>query len=283
MLISGVVILYHPDPQEIIRNIHSYIDYVDILIIFDNSYSSPDLIKKIKAESSKIIFIQNEGNEGIAKPLNKALEMVIDKSLWLLTMDQDSYFEPAQASAFFNSFNKLFFHAENVAVLCPNHSDRAESSIINDDYEQVDKAITSGSVVNTRICSQLKGFEEKLFIDYVDFEYCYRCIMSGYKIIRFSNIYLNHTIGVKRQAGYFSVFKKSNRSIHSPFRVYFMVRNFLYVSKKYKRHLPEEIKQRKKELSVILKNNILFSGQFFRVLIAIIKGYLHFKQNKFSS
>ncbi|RYE54720.1 MAG: hypothetical protein EOP48_11700 [Sphingobacteriales bacterium] len=61
------------------------------------------------------------------------------------------------------------------------------------------------------------------------------------------------------------------------------VRNFLYVNEKYKKLLPEELKERRKGLLVILKNNLFFSGKFFRVLVAAIKGYLHFKMNKFSS
>jgi len=52
---------------------------------------------------------------------------------------------------------------------------------------------------------------------------------------------------------------------------------------KYQKLLPEEMKERKKGLLVILKNNLFFSGRFFQVLIAIIRGYLHFKLNKFSS
>jgi rhamnosyltransferase len=283
MEVSGVVILYHPDEERIISNIQSYIDYVNMLIVFDNSNCRNNLIESIKAISSKIIFISNVQNEGIAKPLNKALELVAGTSSWLLTMDQDSYFEPTHASSYFNSFVKLFFSSEDVAVVCPNHSFPNDLNKISDEYKEVARAITSGSIINTKICRKLNGFDKKLFIDDVDLEYCYRCILAGYKIIQFDNIYLNHTLGTQKQAGYFSIIRKSVRSLHSPFRVYYIVRNFLYVSTKYKKYLPMEIKQRRRELLITLKNNLFFSGKFFRVLVAIIKGYLHFKFNKFSS
>lgn len=282
MQISGVVILYHPHEEELIQNIHSYIGFVDCLIVFGNSNCNDDFIQRLKSISPKIIFIQNSKNEGIAKPLNKALT-IADKSSWLLTMDQDSYFEPAQAAAFFKSFNELFLSSKEISVVCPNHSLNRKVEIPNKIHEEVIATITSGSIINTKICKQLNGFDEKLFIDYVDFEYCYRCVTAGYKVIKFSNIYMNHSIGVKTQAGYFSTFKKTHRSIHSPMRVYFMVRNFLYVSTKFKKVLPQEIGQRKSELIVSLKNNILFSGKFFEVIKAILKGYLHFRQKKFSS
>lgn len=283
MEVSGVVILYYPNEKAVIRNIQSYIDYVTMLFVFDNSSCEDELIETIKAISSKIIFVPNARNEGIAKPLNKALELVADKSPWILTMDQDSYFEPMHGSSYFNSFAQLFFSSEDVAVVCPNHSFPDESNKINDEYKEVRRAITSGSIINAKICKKLNGFDEKLFIDDVDLEYCYRCTVAGYKIIQFDNIYLNHTLGNPKHVGYFSMLRKSARSLHSPFRIYYMVRNFLYVSAKYKKYLPMEIKQRRSELFVMLKNNLLFSGKFFRVLVAIIKGYLHFKLNKFSS
>jgi rhamnosyltransferase len=177
----------------------------------------------------------------------------------------------------------LFSRLGKVAVVCPNHSLQSNKAIINDQYKEVVHAITSGSIINTTICKRLNGFEEKLFIDDVDFEYCYRCVIAGYKIIQLSNIYLNHSLGTQREAGYFSVLGKSGRSIHSPFRIYYMVRNFFFVSTIYGKYLPEEMRQRRKELAVVLKNNLLFSGNFFKVLAAAIKGYLHFKLNKFSS
>ena len=283
MQISGVVILYYPNEGEVIRNIDSYIEHVSRLFVFANSDCSKNCVESIKSISSKIVFISNESNEGIAKVLNKSLELLSDKSEWLLTMDQDSYFEPTYAAAYFDSFNRLFSQSENIAVVCPNHSSNSRADAVDDKFKEVIHAITSGSIINVKICRQLNGFEEKLFIDDVDFEYCYRCVIAGYKIIQFSNIYLNHSLGTEKEIGYFSVFKKSDRSIHSPFRVYYMVRNFLYVSSKYKKHLPEEIKQQRKQLLIILKNNLLFSGKFFKVLVAAIKGYLHFKLDKFSS
>ena len=283
MQISGVVILYYPDEEETIRNIQSYIDYVNTLFVFDNSNCKKHFIERIKTISSKIVVISNNKNEGIAKPLNKAMKLAEGESDWLLTMDQDSYFEPKQASLYFNSFNQLFFQSENIAIVCPNHSSQNRSTEINGKYEEVGRAITSGSIINTKICKKLNGFEEKLFVDDVDFEYCYRCIIAGYKIIQFSGIYLNHSLGTQKKAGYFSIVRKSSRSFHSPFRIYYMVRNYLYVSAKYEKLLPREIRRRRKELFVILKNNLFFSGQFIKVFVAAIKGYLHFKLNKFSS
>lgn len=283
MGIAGAVILYNPDRAAVISNIKSYINFLDALIVFDNSHCEKEFIEKIKGISNKVFFISNTKNEGIAKPLNKALELAGERYNWLLTMDQDSYFDEKQGKEYFRNFEQMYYDSSNIAVVCPNHSNKVEKIINFNIFKEVIRAITSGSIINTKICKELKGFDEKLFIDDVDLEYCYRCVLAGYKIIQFENIYMKHELGTTKQAGYFNFFKKSDRSLHSPFRIYFMVRNFLYVSSKYKKLLPLEMKERKKGLLVILKNNLFFSGGFFWVLVAIIRGYLHYKLNKFSS
>ena len=55
--------------------------------------------------------------------------------------------------------------------------------------------ITSGSLINTSIFSEIGGYNEKLFIDEVDHEYCYRIKMLGYSVLQLENILLNHTLG----------------------------------------------------------------------------------------
>ena len=77
---------------------------------------------------------------------------------------------------------------------------------------------------------------EKLFIDYVDFEYCLRLRLNGFKIIQLNNITLYQELGnmvTKR-----ILFWKVGISNHSPQRIYYRVRNRLFVSSKYFLHFP---------------------------------------------
>jgi rhamnosyltransferase len=151
MQIFGVVILYHFNVEEVLRNVRSYIDYINKLYVFANSNCNKEMIESIKAISPKISFIQNQENEGIAKPLNKAVGFSVNEADWLLTMDQDSYFEPQQAVAYFNSFNQSFSQSKNIAVVCPNHSSKDRGGITNAEFREMNGAITSGSIINTKI------------------------------------------------------------------------------------------------------------------------------------
>ena len=138
--------------------------------------------------------------------------------------------------------------------------------------------ITSGSLLNLAVWKKLGGYESKLFIDEVDHEYCYRAKNEGYSVFRFPSVHLIINWVTKKEAGYAANIAKRKRTIHSPTRVYFMVRNYLYVRKKYKSQFPAEFKQRDRMLLTALKNNILFSGHFFENIKAVYKRISRFQK-----
>jgi rhamnosyltransferase len=279
--IAGVVILYYPDKNEFLTNIKSYHSFVGKLIVIDNTPGLENYQNELGAFEN-LVYIKNEKNYGVASALNTAVRLAHASQYdWLLTMDQDSFFEPEQISNFINYFTEDFIDRNDVAIVCPEHELKPTKAEKINSFHPVITAITSGSIVNLDICRKLEGFEERLFIDEVDFEYCYRCNLAGYKIFQYDHVFLSHSIGRKISAGYFASIKRSQRIIHSPTRVYYMVRNHLYLASKYGKYFPEEFQKRRKALIVTLKNNLLFSGKFFQVCKAAWKGYKDFKQNKF--
>jgi len=283
--LAGVVVTYYPDKQELEKNIHSYLRSLDILYVIDNTdKDDPVLAVAIKSISSKIVYIANRKNTGIGAALNKAAAAALRGGYtWLLAMDQDSYFQDEQLVLYQKTFLTSFFHRTDVAALAPSYvKEKHLEPAGTDAHKEVKAVITSGSLINLEIWNRLKGFEEKLFIDEVDHEYCYRAIHEGYHVILLPNIYFEHSLGTTRQAGYFGPIARKNRRVYPAARVYFMVRNYLYVRKKYKAIFPEEFKERDKHLLTLLKNNLLFSGHFWKSLRSILKGYRDFKKNEFS-
>ncbi|HBG49051.1 MAG TPA: hypothetical protein DDW90_06040 [Cyanobacteria bacterium UBA9971] len=226
--ISGVIILYNPE-LNVIENINSYINYVDILFAIDNSENSNlDIIEKLKL-NPKICYISNNENLGIAKALNQGAELALQKNFsWLLTMDQDSKFEDDNAKYFFNCFDKLE-NSEEIALICANRQsatnfDKTTENIY--DFKTALIAITSGNLLNLELYKQIGKFEEKLFIDQVDHDYNLRALLKNYKIIKFKNILINHSLGKQ-------VSVNEKLFIHSPIRIYYQTRNFLYMLSKY--------------------------------------------------
>lgn len=280
--IAAVVVLYHPDPMEVKRNINSYLSFVSKLYIVDNTPAASIASQDILTDEKKISYIASGKNEGIAAALNTGASLAAEAGYhWLLTMDQDSFFEADQAEKYFSAFRQNFVNNGSVAVVAPSHFiDKVNAAT---EYVQEMAVITSGSLINLAVWKEIGGYDNKLFIDEVDHEYCYRAKTKGYSVFRFPSIHLNHKLGEKKEAGYSGSIAKRKRTIHSPRRVYFMVRNYLYVRKKYKSAFPAEFKTRDKMLRTAIKNNVLFSGSFFQNISSVIKGYRDFKNNKFDS
>lgn len=280
--IAGVVILYFPDETDVVKNIESYIEHLSVLFIIDNTGKKADSVTRKFENNQKVIYISNLQNEGIAASLNKAAAMAHQRNCrWLLTMDQDSFFEKEEGRNYFSSFEREFFNKEDIGVVSPAHfSEMVKDK--HDLYSDLVSVLTSGNLVQLNIWKQINGFDERLFIDEVDHEYCYRVKLSGYRIVQFNSIFLNHQLGKKNTGGYFGVISKRKRTIHSPERLYFMVRNYLYVKRKYKREFPDEFRQRNKAVLTAIKNNLLFSGKFWSNFKSIFKGYKDFRTGNFS-
>lgn len=97
--------------------------------------------------------------------------------------------------------------------------------------EEIDVVITSGSLVNVENAIKIGGFDEKLFIDYVDFEFCLRTIENNFKIIKIYGSYLEHRLGELEEKSIIN--RKILVTNHSFIRRYYIYRNAIYVWKKY--------------------------------------------------
>lgn len=278
--ICGVVVLYEPDDR-IISHIDSYLGSMHLLIIFDNSRSEHPTIKEYFSTKKNVNYIFNGDNIGIAAALNIGGELGLTGGCnWLLSMDQDSYFDSVQIRNYITWVTSESPNDMAVAGISFENNIR-DSNSGKIKVKSVNKVITSGSMINLLYWKALKGFDEKLFIDEVDHEYCYRAICNGYQVNKLLNVSMYHEMGRSIVTGYFGRIAKKPRMIHSPLRIYYMVRNYLYTRNKYLSDLPEEFVVRDRELKVILKNNFLFSGKFSATLKMATRGYLDYRNGVF--
>ena len=236
---------------------------VDWLMIIDNSAQMTD-IPSILSQNPKVLLYHDGENQGIAVRLNMAAnEAVKRNATWMLTMDQDSSFGDGSLPEYFKSIS-TFPENEQVGMFGITHDEKQQRE--QPCSENVYTLITSGSVVNLSILRQLQGFDENLFIDEVDTEYCFRVRIAGFKVILFSHICLTHRLGKKEQHISLKNFKATDRTLYPPMRLYYLVRNHLYLKRKYNKLLPQEIKKRRKHLFIYLKNSFLYGKNKHRVI-----------------
>ncbi len=277
MKIAACVILYNPG-ESVIDNIQSYIEHVGKLYLIDNSESASLDFQKTYNSLPKTMIVQDGFNEGIAKRLNQACQLALQDGFgYLLTMDQDSFFDESIVKKYFSCI-QLYLSKEKVAMFGVNY----EQKIFNADcnFSKVKVLITSGSVINLSNYKNIGGFDENLFIDFVDTDYCFKSILKGYELVQFSSIYMHHEIGTTTQHRSLKNMKLSTRSIHSSIRLYYMTRNFLYLQNKYKEQFKQEFSVHKKDLLNRIKNKLLYKSNRLQTLKMLIKAYIDYKKYK---
>ncbi|MDE3084842.1 MAG: hypothetical protein KGJ37_06460, partial [Verrucomicrobiota bacterium] len=105
-----------------------------------------------------------------------------------------------------------------------------------DDLSGVTFVITSGTLMDLRAYRRIGPMDEKLFIDYIDHDYCLRARNLGYEILVSYRAVLLHNLGAKRRV---EVAGRSLRpTFHSEIRHYYMARNRILMWRRYARRFP---------------------------------------------
>ncbi|QOY51419.1 glycosyltransferase [Candidatus Sulfurimonas baltica] len=258
--IAASVVLYNPE-DKIFNNIKSYANKVDKLIVIDNSTThNLDLIKNINQSFDNLIYINNNTNIGIATALNIACDKAIELGYdWILTMDQDSEFIN------FNHYKTCllnFNNTDNIALFAANTLYNAKEHLPSNptcNYEEKFIVITSGNFLNLKLFNQIGRFEDKLFIDLVDYDYCFKAQEKNYKILYFKDVLVEHNLGSLFERRNLITKKIKIKTEHNPQRIYYFARNYLYIASKYG-------KKFSKEASIFKIINILFIHEVTKII-----------------
>lgn len=259
--IAATVILYNPE-DDVFHNIESYANQVDKLIIVDNSINNNEkLITKLKYTFTNIEYINNNCNLGIATALNIGCEKALEhKYGWILTMDQDSRFLN------FSNYIQCLYSLEdtsNIALLAANTMWYAESNLttrVTCQYEEKFLVITSANLLNLKLFDKIGRFDDKLFIDMVDHDYCIRAQKNNFKILYFKDVFVDHSLGNLFQRKNIITGKIRNKIEHNSQRTYYITRNYLYTWKKYSKVFPQEF-------NILKTINVMFIHGITKILL----------------
>lgn len=229
--IAGIV-TFDPDAGRLKQNIDTISGQVDAVLIIDNG--SANLSEFEAFNVPNLIIIKNESNKGIAYALNQMMEWAYKNNYsWVITLDQDSVCPPNYIDA------AKPYMKRNIGQIAPVlYESNSKKYCYMDDkpngkhVQYVHKSITSASITSVEAWKKLGGFDNDLFIDYVDFDYSLRLRMNGYKILRLNNVALDQQLGTSiiHKVGPLSI-RVSN---HSAFRKYYICRNITIFIRKYK-------------------------------------------------
>lgn len=240
--IAAGVVLYNPNNiDRVLQCLESLRHQVNQIYIFDNC---TQVTKIPMLNYTK--YISGNGNRGLAYALNRIMEQAQkDGYDWVLTMDQDSVLPEGMIEDF-----KQYMCNEQVAIICPQVVDKRRTymEVTREDVvDYLDMCITSASCTSVAAWKKIGKFDEWLFIDLIDNEFCKRLKASGYEILQIKKWVLDQEFGkiVPKSREKQEFWIKVSKILHnenfakfsykktvSSVRVYYTCRNIIYVNRK---------------------------------------------------
>lgn len=228
MKIIAIIVSFRPNIELLKKTISSLQFQVNNIIIVNNDTNDFQFVT-----SQNVLIINLNNNFGIAYAqnigINKAIELNAD---YILLSDQDTIYPENYINQFLP-----YIREKNAQLYCPVFFDNVKniySPIMIEKFKSVpfvtqptfvQHAIASGSIIDIKCLDKVGLMDENLFIDYVDFEFCWRLTNAGYKILTIPSIIINHQLG----DGTKKILNK-HVTLRSDVRYFYILRNGFYLA-----------------------------------------------------
>lgn len=226
-IVSAVIIVRYESDIDSFERIVRKLSEKYSVYVFDNSKS----ICKLPAD---VYYYHAPNNDGLAVALNHCINKALDDGeTTCVYFDQDSEVCRELIDSLISRFKRLESSHSSIFALGPQpvsptgelYEIHPIDSFSSDNVIEASEIITSGMTFNPKVAKEIGLFDEKLFLDLVDFEACWRARDKGFKVFVDKSILMNHEVG----SGSFR-FLGRLFPVSSPLRNYYQMRNVLYVS-----------------------------------------------------
>lgn len=225
--VCAVIVTYNPEPA-FLDNIGAIAPQVGHIVVVDNGSGSaiqPHLMTLEAGHDCTVI--RNRQNLGIAAALNLGVKYAIEAGFnWIATFDQDSHVSDGFIAQMLETYQQAG-NPEKIAIIAPTYVDRESGirqPIMRARNGKILVTMTSGNMLPSSVFQRLGTFDESLYMDYVDIEFCLRARRRGMAIIQ-SPAILFHSCG--RLTRHSLLGRRFGASNHSAERRYYITRNRL--------------------------------------------------------
>jgi rhamnosyltransferase len=242
--------------------------------VFDNSdVPNPQIIDIMKS-IPKTVYYTEKKNCGIGYALNYAARWAVNNGYeFLLTMDQDSVASDLMVEKLLNVFSLK----DNVGISAAYPLNKFyPKNPPDNEIHNIDRVITSGNLIDLRVYHSVGPFLDDLFIDYVDFEYCFRLRKMNYKIMINNAAIFYHSVGVLKKWNIFGY--KFYSTNHPPLRLYYRTRNRFYLRKIYGKQERDFFTLDMKNFFLEIIKIILVESKKIQKLRMIFRGLIDLKK-----
>jgi rhamnosyltransferase len=235
--VCAIVVTYNPDVSEFIDNIQSVKGQVGQICVVDNS-TSVEIQNDLRrfAQEHNYSIITNQANVGIAKAQNIGVEWAMQNGFQaFFFLDQDSKIADETVNRLVEHQKNLALKNKKVACIGPlaYNRDKSEDSVYHT-YEgseshliEVSETLSSGMLITEDAIKEIGVMEDELFIDLVDYEWCWRAKEKGFSTYIAQDVKLAHRLGDDRFA-----ILGVDIGLPSPIRHYYQFRNTIIIMKR---------------------------------------------------
>lgn len=231
-MIYALITIYNPT-QAVVGNVKTISEQVDKVYLCDNSQLKNEELFK---ELINIEYIFFDKNLGLSMAFNKVLKnYTFSNDDFIIFFDQDSNIVNNHILNMKEEYNKLESEGFRIGCLAPiyfNETSNTKESPRNKQYVkenifQVDTNITSSMLCKYKVLKDIDFWNEEVFLDFADWDLCWRFNKKGYCCFQTENVILNHSLGKGiKKVGKLHI---TNCAVS---REYYQTRDMLYLLKK---------------------------------------------------
>lgn len=230
--IAAIIVAYHPDNKKLFKLVSALnAQGCDKIVIYRNSGLEDSLI----SDCFFCDFIGSGQNMGLGTAINASFEYlknIFGADFSAFTFDQDTEVADAFVKSMCDMQLKLEASGLRFAAICPRVFDiRSEgyeyelpSAGAFEGFNSLRLALQSGLLIDSHTWLNNK-FNEDLFIEYVDTEWCFRLGNSGRYIYRSDDSRIYHELSDELPKAFLGM----KLLKYSPLRRYYFYRNSFYM------------------------------------------------------
>jgi rhamnosyltransferase len=273
MSVLAVIVTFNPKPEQLLGLIQAIEKSVNRILIIDNCSQTP---LPTLIHSQKIDLIFNENNMGVGHAYNQAIARALNyEEEFIIFFDQDSEPDVYLIKHILGVYMEQITNGNKVAAIGPSYyeNNSGHASVFkkrgwvrmvtietNNTVIEVDHLISSGTMIYLNALKEIGIFEEHLFVDYVDTEWCIRAKNAGFQLLGCKSAIMNHTIGL-------SSINFFNRKtvVCEPIRVYYKARNAVWLARSQRISLNWRVILISLTIKLFVINVLLPSNKFTRI------------------
>lgn len=243
--VAAIVVGYLPEVEVLDALLLSLSSQVDLLVFLDNG-GGADVLRHAPEAREKLVYRDMLANKGLGAALNVGFGIAVAEGCkYVVTFDQDSHAQPDLIKRLHQAMTNAKHIDDKAISVSPVFFDRRDGEEINFPFYtsangsikpvfssdsanglvETDVLITSGMFVDVQAWEQGIRYNEGMFVDFTDTEWCFRVRDRGYSLYGCLNVQMGHALSDAPPVKFLglSFFR------YSPVRRYFFFRNSVAV------------------------------------------------------